>query len=102
MLNSMHMRGRVCEAIRRRFDYSNIYYHTGTNTIYIVWYNQGGRRWIPYGGGPLYGEYAKDVVKWLANHIETYRDLLPKTAREAKIVTGECMSSNGQIFPTVV
>lgn len=69
----------ITEKIRDTFNHHNIQLDTRARTIQVYWIRDPrGVEWVPYGGGPLYREQAKDSARWLAAHLEEFRSLLPK------------------------
>ena len=90
------------DRIRKVFDYDTIDVCPARQEIRVYYYRDPrGREWVPYGAGPLYGESAIDQAAWLADHVEKYRDLLPKECRAWKIVYGELSTRTypGQFYP---
>lgn len=81
--------------LRKIFNHDNIEVHG--REIHCYYLRNRGREWVPFGGGPLYGSVAVDHTAWLARHIETYRDLLPKVIRNYRVVFGEF--SDGKFRP---
>ena len=86
------MRNKILEKkMKENFEYPNIQVNGGKIQI---WYGVTKRppafgsvwtEWIPYPGGPLYGEVAMENCYWLCDHIEKYRDLLPEELKNAEI-----------------
>ncbi len=84
------MSRKLTEKVRDIFNASNIDVNTDKEIISIWYgittrpraYNNIQTQWIPYSGGPLYGDQALDHCAWLVNHIEKYRELLPKRIRD--------------------
>ena len=82
---------KIEEKIRKTFDYSNIKVDSENKRIFVNLYinrnsNKNVSYWVPYSGGPLYGDQAVDLCSWLVNHITTYKELLPKSVRDFVIV----------------
>lgn len=86
-------RSELEEKVRELFDYSNIYLNEADKKILVAYYvtrrppAYGGMlsEWIPFSGGPIYGEQALKHCDWLAGHIDKYRELLPKKVRDFSI-----------------
>ncbi len=85
-----HIFNATTDKVRDTFNHDNVQVNTATQRIEVYWMRDPqGRLWVPYSGGPLYGEQAKDTARWLAKHIEEFRSLLPKKVRDWPIVLGE-------------
>lgn len=86
------MRNKLLEKkVKQNFDYPNL--NIENNQI-VIWYGITRRppafgsiltEWIPYGGGPLYGEAALEQCLWIRNHIEKFSDLLPPELKDSEI-----------------
>lgn len=83
------MSRQLTEKVREIFNAGNIDVNTKREVI-SVWYGITQRpraynniitQWIPYSGGPLYGEQALDHCNWLVKHINEFKELLPKKIR---------------------
>ena len=73
----------MTEKVRSTFDHDNVQVNPKLQRIEVYWMRSPeGRLWVPYSGGPLYGEQAKETARWLGTHIE-------KAIRDWPIVVGE-------------
>ena len=79
----------LTEKLRRKFTHDNVQVNTTLERIEVYFMRDSqGKDWVPYGGGPLYGESARESAAWLAAHITEFRSLLPKIVRDWPIVCG--------------
>lgn len=82
------MNRKMTDKVQNTFDRHHV--QVTATEIQVYWMKDPrGVCWVPNGGGPLYGEHAKDTARWLAKHIEEFRSLLPKAIRTFPIVLGE-------------
>jgi hypothetical protein len=78
------------DKIRDEFGHDNIdIAHTRREIRVYYLRDPRGVEWVPAGGGPLYRQQAIESADWLANHLEEFRELLPKSVRDFAIVFGE-------------
>ena len=95
----------LIDKVRDSFNYHNILVDLKRREIQCHWNrNPQGRIWVPYSGGPLYDEQAKDHARWLAGHITEFRSLLPKDVRDFTIVFGEldCRTFPGDFVRSLI
>ncbi len=73
----------------------------GNNRIEVYYYQGNGKTWIPYAGGPLYNQDAKDEMRRIAKGIEEFRSMLPKKIRDYPIVKGRIETNTfpGKFLP---
>ena len=80
----------LAEKVRKTFNRDNISVDLIGNKLLVTFgvtqrppaFGSVWTEWVPFGGGPLYGEHAMSACRWLAAHIEEYRDLLPARVRQ--------------------
>lgn len=85
---------KLANKVRNIFDRGNIDVDTLQETIFIWYgitqrsasYNNILTQWIPYSGGPLYGQTAVDSCLDLIRRIGEYKGLLPKELQDYKVV----------------
>jgi hypothetical protein len=89
----------LTDKVREIFDRDNVQVNLKDQRIECYWMlDPRGKVWVPYGGGPLYHDQAKDEARWLAKHIEEFRSLLPKAIKDWPIACGELQTST---FPGI-
>jgi hypothetical protein len=77
------------DKVREEFDSDIIEVCAPRQEIRVYYmHDNRGVDWVPFGGGPLYGESARDWALCKAVQLETYRSLLPKACRDWKVVYG--------------
>jgi hypothetical protein len=90
---------RLNDKIRDGFNRENVQVNLKLRRIEVYWMHDiRGKIWVPYGGGPLYNDQAKDQARWLKAHLEEFRSLLPKKIRDWPIVMGELQT---RTFPGI-
>ena len=91
----------LTDRVQKVFDYT-IQANTSKRRLEVYYLRDSrGRAWVPYGGGPLYDQHAIDQSRWVAEHVEKYRDLLPRDCRNWPIVCGELSTATypGVFYP---
>lgn len=81
---------KLTDRVREIFDHHYVQVDAHLRQIQVYWLRDpNGREWVPFGGGPLYNESAKEQARWLKGHIEEFRSLLPKAVRDWPVLVGE-------------
>lgn len=80
----------LTDDVRDVFNREHVQVNMRERRIEVYWLRgSDGREWVPFSGGPVYREQAKDQAQWLAGHIHEFRELLPEDVQDWPIVVGE-------------
>lgn len=95
----MKRKKSLTDKVRKIYEREGVQVNLSLQRIECYWIlDPRGKIWLPYSGGPIYGDAAKDEARWLANHIEEFRSLLPKDIRSWPVVVGELQT---RTFPGI-
>lgn len=83
---------KLTDKVRKGWDRD--YVQVVSGRIEVYWLNTCQKIWVPFSGGPLYNDQAKDAARDLKASILEFRSLLPKAIRDWPVVVGEIDSQN--------